>query len=337
MTFRQMLALFVAASPAILCSCACERKASAAPRQAKAAAPQQEATTTAPPTTGTSEWTTVAGSTSDAPSVTDNPENIVVRRGEAGNIEAEGAMLDGKQHGDWTFYWPNGNLKGKGAFDQGVRSGPWMFWEEDGSKATAGAFIDGKPDGVWEHWYPNGVRKAEQTFRDGKMHGLTRTWDEFGRIQQEVTFNADIPLTLDGRQAKHGPFAQYNADGIKVEEGQYDHDMRAGVWIYRFNTGQISKAGRYYDGEELGLWIFGKEGQAGYKGKKRLVNGRDDILGRDFEMMEIVFGPDRSKWPMDFDSPAELDPNVRPGDDIFFTNPDKGDEGNDTEETPSGG
>ncbi|MEZ6212038.1 MAG: hypothetical protein R3B46_12435 [Phycisphaerales bacterium] len=124
MTFRQMLALVVAASPAILCSCACERKASATPRQAKAAAPQQETTTTTAPTTGTSEWTTVAGSTSDAPSVTDNPENIVVRRGEAGNIEAEGAMLDGKQHGVWTFYWPNGNLKGKGAFDQGVRTGP---------------------------------------------------------------------------------------------------------------------------------------------------------------------------------------------------------------------
>lgn len=38
----------------------------------------------------------------------------IVRRDEAGNVEAEGYMLDGKQHGPWMFYWPDGSPKGRG-------------------------------------------------------------------------------------------------------------------------------------------------------------------------------------------------------------------------------
>jgi len=319
MTLRQMLALLAAVSPAILCSCACERRASAAkPAESKPVESAAIDTSNAQEST-TTEWTEITDATPVTPATDDNPENIVVRRGEAGNIEAEGAMLEGKQHGMWSFYWPNGNLKGQGAFDHGVRTGPWTFWEEDGSKATSGSFADGKPVGQWEHWYPNGVRKAEQHFRDGRMHGTTRTWDEFGRIQQEVTFDADISLTLDGKQAKHGPFKQYNTDGVIVEEGQFDHDIRAGIWVYRFNTGQLSKAGRYYDGEELGLWIFGKEGEQSFKGKKRLVNGRDDIIARDTELMEYVFGPNPDTWPIRMDSPTELVPGLKPGDDLPIT------------------
>jgi len=69
--------------------------------------------------------------------------------------QAEGAYLNGLQHGRWKTWWDNGNLR------------------------TAIEFREGKPNGAATHWHANGQRKTEGTFANGQFTA-TAKWDEAG-------------------------------------------------------------------------------------------------------------------------------------------------------------
>ncbi|MEE2947448.1 MAG: hypothetical protein VX392_03945 [Verrucomicrobiota bacterium] len=69
--------------------------------------------------------------------------------------QAEGAYLNGLQHGRWKTWWDNGNLR------------------------TVIEFSNGKPNGPATHWYANGQRKTEGAFVDGQFTA-TAKWDEAG-------------------------------------------------------------------------------------------------------------------------------------------------------------
>jgi len=69
--------------------------------------------------------------------------------------QAEGAYLNGLQHGRWKTWWDNGNLR------------------------TAIEFREGKPNGPATHWHANGQRKTEGTFANGQFTA-TAKWDEAG-------------------------------------------------------------------------------------------------------------------------------------------------------------
>lgn len=280
---------------------------------------QQQSEPERPSGTG---WTTVAVTEGESATTTTAMDprwgEPTVRKNASGVVEAEGYMLDGKPNGPWTFYWPDGKRKGQGAYQLGERTGEWTFWNQDGTKATNGSFVNGKNDGAWEHWFPNGVRKAEQRFRHGLMHGTTRTWDEFGRIRQEITYDADIPVNPDGRQVMHGLFKEYAPNGTVIAEGPYDNGIREGVWIFRYPTGQIDRAGRYYHGEDLGLWLVGVEGENRYRVQKKISLEKGRVIEADFEMMTQVFGPDRASWPVPLtENPAELIKDLKPGQDLI--------------------
>ena len=69
--------------------------------------------------------------------------------------QAEGAYLNGLQHGRWKTWWDNGNLR------------------------TVIEFSNGKPNGPATHWYANGERKTEGAFVNGQFTA-TAKWDEAG-------------------------------------------------------------------------------------------------------------------------------------------------------------
>jgi len=39
---------------------------------------------------------------------------------------------EGRDHGEWIFYFSNGNIQTKGVFKEGVRVGVWKYFNEDG-------------------------------------------------------------------------------------------------------------------------------------------------------------------------------------------------------------
>jgi antitoxin component YwqK of YwqJK toxin-antitoxin module len=57
----------------------------------------------------------------------------------------------GKDHGEWLFYYKNGNLMTKGSFDSGKKIGPWKYFYENG-KIHKQHFYDseGNRSGVWK-------------------------------------------------------------------------------------------------------------------------------------------------------------------------------------------
>ena len=69
--------------------------------------------------------------------------------------QAEGAYLNGLQHGRWKTWWDSGNLR------------------------SAIEFENGKPSGPAIHWHANGQRKTEGTFTNGQFTATTK-WDEAG-------------------------------------------------------------------------------------------------------------------------------------------------------------
>ena len=63
----------------------------------------------------------------------------------------------GKDHGEWLFYYKNGNLMTKGSFDSGKKIGSWKYFYENG-KIHKQHFYDseGNRSGVWKTFSESG-------------------------------------------------------------------------------------------------------------------------------------------------------------------------------------
>jgi antitoxin component YwqK of YwqJK toxin-antitoxin module len=63
----------------------------------------------------------------------------------------------GRDHGEWLFYFENGNLMTKGSFDYGKKIGPWLYFYGNG-KIHKQHFYDseGNRSGVWKTFSESG-------------------------------------------------------------------------------------------------------------------------------------------------------------------------------------
>lgn len=57
----------------------------------------------------------------------------------------EGTYLRGKNHGHFTWYYPNGNIKTDGNYVNGKMEGKWRWYNEGGSLMTERTYRDDKP------------------------------------------------------------------------------------------------------------------------------------------------------------------------------------------------
>jgi antitoxin component YwqK of YwqJK toxin-antitoxin module len=151
---------------------------------------------------------------------------------------AEGQYKDGKQQGEWTYWYDNGqvcrkvnyldgqpdgswdvfNADGaviaKRSYKNGKRDGTWVVYDKTGKQQLREEqYTDGKGDGVWKTWFPTGQQKTQIGLKMGTRHGPAIEWDEKG------TKRAEIPY-VDGKA--HGTVKLVGADGQKIVQ-QYDH------------------------------------------------------------------------------------------------------------------
>ena len=84
---------------------------------------------------------------------------------ESGQLKAEGAFLDGHQHGIEIQYYENGRKKAEGNF------------------------LKGKLDGLARQWHANGQLLSEIVYEEGVMTSELSFWDENGSpiTEQEMS------------------------------------------------------------------------------------------------------------------------------------------------------
>jgi hypothetical protein len=102
---------------------------------------------------------------------------------------AEGAMLDGKRHGKWLFWYKDGKRQLEGDYLNGQKTGTWVKWDECGTKIVEGEFLYGKMHGKWTDWYANRQKAQESHWHLGKRDGTWKSWDVHGAVQNVAHYD----------------------------------------------------------------------------------------------------------------------------------------------------
>lgn len=158
-----------------------------------------------------------------------------------GNKFGEGNYKNGKQDGEWVYYYPNGKIKGKGTFlngneneigSSGVprngRKGIWMFYFENGNKESEGNFENGKRDGKYISYFTTGKINSEELFANDKNEGLRIVNHENGNPKFKGNYTS-------GKE--NGLFVFYNSEGIKINESNYIDGEKNGKEVLFDKTG----------------------------------------------------------------------------------------------------
>jgi hypothetical protein len=100
-------------------------------------------------------------------------------------------------HGRFTLFDSRGTRIVEGAFVDGRRDGPFTFWNPDtGAKAVELEYREGLREGLCQMWFSTkpheGKRKLELSFRAGEPHGTSLGWNDAGSKLYERTLEKGV-------------------------------------------------------------------------------------------------------------------------------------------------
>jgi antitoxin component YwqK of YwqJK toxin-antitoxin module len=152
----------------------------------------------------------------------------------------EGQFAEGRQVGEWTYYFDNGQINRKATFKDGKLDGKWDVLREDGTLAGKRSFKDGKRDGDWITYDPTGKQPiSEEHYANGEEDGEWKTWYPNGQLRQQVTFKAG---------KREGMGGEWDDKGNKLVEANYKNGKFDGQATRYFADGkkivQVYKDGR---------------------------------------------------------------------------------------------
>ena len=93
---------------------------------------------------------------------------------ENGQPKRAGSLVDGRNQGHWSWYYPNGRMKMEGDFDGGKRTGRWITYS------------------------PNGDTLTVSFYRDDKLNGPHTEFGTDGRPAVVTTYANDLPVSAAG-------------------------------------------------------------------------------------------------------------------------------------------
>lgn len=100
------------------------------------------------------------------------------------------STLNGKLYtGDCQSRWINNQLKSSQHYINGKDNGEWLFYYMDGTIQTKAYFKEGVRIGKWEHFHENGLPWKIQTYdEDGNKDGVWKTFNKQGELIKETNF-----------------------------------------------------------------------------------------------------------------------------------------------------
>ena len=127
-----------------------------------------------------------------------------------------GTLLDGHEHGEWTYWYEDGTMKEKSNYWEGMFHGSVELWYENGKKESEGFFRYGRPDSTYADWWENGQQKSKGAFNSGIKWGKWDTWYESGSKKREQTFGNGT-RTVQNSWNPDGTQTLSSGNGLLVE------------------------------------------------------------------------------------------------------------------------
>jgi len=122
---------------------------------------------------------------------------------ENGQVNRKATYVDGKPNGSWEVHRADGTLAAKRSFKDGLRDGEWVTYDATGKQQlTEEHYAGGKEDGEWKFYFPNGKPRQQASFKNGKRDGQSTEWDEKGQKVIEASYKEG---KLDGTVTRYLP------------------------------------------------------------------------------------------------------------------------------------
>ena len=178
-----------------------------------------------------------------------------------GNVISEGIVcLNGKEDGEWTYYYNNGKVKSKGTYNKGNKNKKWTYYYINGKVQQVGNYSNGKCNGNWKWYYETGELLKEEFYLYGNLDGEVIEYSEKGDIISKGNyvegFKESVWTYIIGDQIHTGKYVMdqkdgkwksyYAKDNILSFEGYYLQGLPNGKHIYYYPNG-LEKEERNYD------------------------------------------------------------------------------------------
>ncbi len=141
---------------------------------------------------------------------------------EAGNLESEFTLKDGKMNGVAKAYYASGQLKVTANVVDGKRQGLSKEYDEDGNLSAEYIYKNDQRNGPYKI-YENGNVKLTGSLLNGEKDGVFKEYDSDGKLSVEYSMKAGL---LQGSCTE---YYYYEKLVIKIL-GTYDKDQKTGVW-----------------------------------------------------------------------------------------------------------
>ncbi|MBU8891178.1 MAG: hypothetical protein KOO66_00245 [Bacteroidales bacterium] len=157
----------------------------------------------------------------------------------SGKIIADGIVLiNGKEEGDWIYYYESGKKQASGKFINGNKKGKWVYYYPGEKIQQTGSYINGKLTGIWQWYYETGELLKEEFYIYGQLDGEAFEYSELGEIISKGNYIEDN---------KEGEWIYIIGD--QKYTGKYVTDLKDGVWkSYYMEENVLSFEGRYLQG-----------------------------------------------------------------------------------------
>ncbi|MBU1717550.1 MAG: DUF3352 domain-containing protein, partial [Bacteroidetes bacterium] len=133
-------------------------------------------------------------------------------------VLVEGNISEGKQDGEWKYFYNNGMVKGVVTFSEGIPVGKLTFYYNTGEVLAELEYDDeGNIDEEYREFYTSGSKKAVIRYRRGKTDGKALYY--------------------------------YDNGSVKIE-GEFNKGLKDDVWRYYTKDGQVFDKKKYRNGEE---------------------------------------------------------------------------------------
>ena len=105
-----------------------------------------------------------------------------------GQVEFEGPLESGLQHGFWVWWYPTGEKKSEITFSNHLKHGQWRSYFKSGYLQESGSYLEDKKEGLWTQYYESIKKLSEMNYKNDKLHGRLTLWHENGRKNKEVFY-----------------------------------------------------------------------------------------------------------------------------------------------------